>query len=496
MEFIAPTQSLADILISKMAQDLSGAGDTWEKFKTPTEIVPWIREHFRVPETSDNRIIVFPYQEFALKNALEKENGNYKYSLIVYSDIKKSLKSCYGAAAALFIAFTKPWASIKLVANDLKQADSRQMEAARRCIELNPDMKAVCKVKPSGYSIEFPNHSKIEAIPIDPQGEAGGNDDAIFYSELWGMASKAAMKMWTEMAVSPTKYGKSFIWAESYAGFRGQSPLLENLYQQGVVGGRRLDGAEAFDPPLEIYENRAAGLFTLWNTTPRLPWQTPAYYSAEKSRLTDNEFNRIHRNQWGSSEDAFIPIEWWNGCQVSDIPPLNPKEPAVIAVDAAVESDCFAIVMVTGWSGGRFAVRYARAWYPPKGDKIHFRNEDGSGPEQELRRLVAQYNILEIAYDPFQLQDLAERFEDEGLVAMTKFGQQAPRLLADKQLFDIIRDRNIVHSGETDLKDHLKNANRKSEGEKLRIIKRSSELKIDLAVALSMAVDRARSWGL
>ena len=192
-----------------------------DEFINPDPI-EWILEHFRVPETPDHRIVLHPYQIACLREALSKdENGLYRYSTIVWCDIKKSIKSTIAAAVALWIAFNTEWGSIKITANDLKQADSRSAYYARRCIQLNQAMKKICRVKPSGYLIELPNHSRIEAIPASSlppaspdgsMGMAGGNDDAVFYSELWGFKNEAARKFWTETTLSPTKFGKSFRW--------------------------------------------------------------------------------------------------------------------------------------------------------------------------------------------------------------------------------------------------------------------------------------------
>lgn len=71
-----------------------------------------------------------------------------------------------------------------------------------------------------------------------------------------------------------------------------------------------------------------------------------------------------------------------------------------------------------------------------------------------------------------------------------KFSQFAAREIADKQLYDLIRDRRIAHTGNDEVAQHLRNASAKiakDEDTKLRIIKQSSSTKIDLAVALSMA---------
>jgi hypothetical protein len=160
-------------------------------------------------------------------------------------------------------------------------------------------------------------------------------------------------------------------------------------------------------------------------------------------------------------------------------------------MDAAVSDDTFGLLM-----GGRHkdeeshtCIRYARKWTPPKAGKIDFvGTEENPGPEMELRRLIKEYNVIEVAYDPYQLHDLATRLSREGLAWFRPFSQAGDRLVADSELRDKIRDRQIHHSGEADLREHIQNANAAvdKEDRKLRIVKRMSKLKIDLAVCLSM----------
>ncbi len=334
----------------------------------------------------------------------------------------------------------------------------------------------------------FPNRTTIEAIPVDPKGEAGGNDDMVCFSELWGANQTAAMRMWTEMTLSPTKFGQSFRWVETYAGFTGESPLLEQLYETGVKHGRHI-GAELGFPDLEVYANEEARLFCLWNTRPRLPWQTPEYYAQEAAVLPPNEFQRVHRNQWVSSQEAFIDILWWDACR-EGLPPLSRDEPLVLGVDAATTGDSFAIVGVTrhpdtGRRAEDVAVRYCGVWHPPAHGRI-----DYSQPEDALRRLIAEYKVIEVVYDPYQLEEMMQRFRKEQLARCKEFGQGAPRLEADKKLYDTIMRRGIAHDGNPEMRKHLSNADRKTDPEtrKLRIVKRSPLAKVDAAVALSMAV--------
>jgi hypothetical protein len=160
-------------------------------------------------------------------------------------------------------------------------------------------------------------------------------------------------------------------------------------------------------------------------------------------------------------------------------------------MDAAVSGDCFAI-----WMGCRhperpdsILTRYARVWKPKPGHAINFQGtEEEPGPEMELRRLIRDYNIVQVTYDPYQLHDLATRLKTEGLAWFKSFPQDRPRLLADSQLRDLIRDRRFWHRGEAEMRDHFNNANAEIDREdhKIRIVKRTERLKIDLCVAPSM----------
>ena len=79
------------------------------------------------------------YQKDTLREAFSKDkNGLYRYSTIVWSDIKKSAKSSICAAVSLYIADNTPWAENYHIANDLKQADTRVGKYARRAISLSP----------------------------------------------------------------------------------------------------------------------------------------------------------------------------------------------------------------------------------------------------------------------------------------------------------------------------------------------------------------------
>lgn len=458
----------------------AGASARADSFPDP---VAWIEQEFYIPERQHESNPAMPladYQRAVIREAHRTDPaGNFIYDLILWSDIKKSAKSSIAAAVMLYRALRTPYGSFKVVANDLKQADSRVFYYARRAIELNPRLRAQAEIK--NYKITFQNRAVIEAVPVDPSGEAGGNDDFIEFTELHAATSKASQRMWAEMTIPPTKHGKAQRWIDTYAGHTGEAPILEQLYQDCVKPENLITKELSPSAPddLEIY--RSGSILCLWNTKPRLAWQNESYYTSEARILPPAEFDRMHRNLWVTSASVFVPPEWWLACQCSpnELYELRLDDPMVVGIDAGVASDCFAVVSVTR-RGEKVTVRTLRVWQPDN-KKLDF-----AEPESYLRSLHKRFNVIEFCYDPYQLHDMATRLRRDGL-RFREFNQGQDRLIADKQLYDAIRDRRIQHDGSVTLTTHVENANAITEGEKMRLVKRAPHLKIDAAVALSMA---------
>lgn len=458
------------------------------------DLIAFLENEMYIPETPGIPMTLHDEQKAVLRAMSERRNGQFLYSTWLFSMPKKSAKTTIGAGVALWHAWRIGDGEVYIIGNDLKQADNRMAQAIRYCVEHNPRMRARVKVTTSKYKIELDNGTRIESIPVDPRGEAGMNPTGLFWTEAWGAMGNRAELLWSEATLSPTRSGQSFKFIESYAGFNGESLILERLYEGIIKGGA------AHPAALELFTNGSS--IGYWCTRRYLDWQQdPEYYRQQALEKTPEEFGRQHNNQWASASEAFIPIEWWDACRVNSMEPLRPQQGIAVALDAAVDSDCFGMVAMSVRHEGELVipqVRYARKWTPPKGGKITFSNrdnpEDVDYPEGELRRLIRERNVEVVTYDPTQLEDMAQRLG--GIAFWEKFNQGTPRAVADKRLYDIIRERHIEHSGEVDLREHIQNANRKPEDKYLRIIKRNANLKIDLAVATSMCADRALYYNL
>jgi hypothetical protein len=220
----------------------------------------------------------------------------------------------------------------------------------------------------------------------------------------------------------------------------------------------------------------------------------PGFTQQRRQSLTEVEARVLLEAEWEDADDVdrfLASIVLWDACR-EDLSPLDASTPCVLGMDAGESSDTFAVVLVS-WHptrSGILACRYARP-YVPHGGPLDF-----DAIEQDIRDLVARYAVQQIAYDPFLLGQMMRRLSMPGRVIpvpLEPFPQGAQRLEADKNLLDLITQRRLAHDGNADLRQHLDNADKKTDAEsrKLRIVKRAQSLKIDLAVALSMACARA-----
>lgn len=462
----------------------------------PKTIEEFAATRYYIPETG-KPIVLMPHQKSILNYALDEGKD---FQTIVYSTVKKSGKTAIAALVARWVVET--WGKnteVYLIANDYEQARGRVYQKALESIELTPGYNVVQRQLPGRWRIVerqatyIPTHSIMRAVSSDYKGEAGSNPTATFWSELWGYSSETARRLWDELTPVPTRK-RSIRYVETYAGFEDESDLLIDLYKLAMQGRRLthndIDWPFPDQPP--IWVNERAHMFAYWDqgvTARRMPWQNAEYYQIQEATLRPQAFQRLHLNLWTSSVSDFIPFEWWQANEVTSMPPVGPKEPLILGVDAAVSSDCCAIVGVTRnpKNHAEAAIRFKYIWVPPRGGYIDLTKT----VEKTLRDLCKRYNVVEVAYDAYQLHKLMTDLRSDAVAWCKPFSQANDRSLADKQLYDLIRDRRLEHLPDDEFNEHIKHAaakQAKSEDTHLRIVKKTNEGKIDLVVAASMAV--------
>ena len=427
------------------------------------------------------------------------------FQTLVYSCPKKSGKSAMSSLVTRWVAETwNKYGQIFCLANDYEQARGRVYQQVIESIMLDPNYNRGKREIPGRWRIidrealHIPSGTKIKAVAADYKGEAGSNPTLTLWDELWGFSSEASHRLWEEMTPVPTR-SKSVRFISTYAGFQDESDLLFDLYQQGTdpeQGAVRVDiPGWPFEDPSPIYINKQASLCMYWDTgsiARRMPWQTPEYYIVQANALRPQAFDRLHNNFWTTSTESFLPLEWWNSCYDEDIArqPINQHTSCVIGVDASVTNDCTVLVLMSKHPNQErgVTVRAGKIWKPTNANPMNYSEPEGL--KETIIEWCKKFNVVEITYDAFQLHSLMTDLRIDGIAWCRPFAQGGDRNRADKQLYDLIRDRRISHYGDPDMFEHLKNAGAKSSKEedtRFRIVKKTTKGKIDYVVAMSMA---------
>lgn len=501
------------------------------------DICDWAEREFFIPATS-KPIKLFLFQKGILRWLTQRgANGRFRFSTVLYGTVKKSGKSTIGGLVARWVAEAQTrYGEVYTVGNDAKQARERGFKEARRSIELTPGFMYGRRVLPGRWDVREASMrchltgSKIEAIAVDARGEAGGHPAFSLWTELWGYEHTDALRFWDEMTRDPTQ-PDSVRWVETYAGYDGESMLLYGLYEAATKNGRQITNREfaefvcrdvdgeryedfllAFaetngDPDafVPLYANDDGGIGAYWDSGPnarRLPWQDEDYYRQEEATLPPRAYRRLHFNEWVGAEGDFVPIEMWDACYDAELPELMPFDfpndrrssgpMCVLGLDAAATGDCFAAVLVTRHPADTKipAIRKVKLWTP--GDFVEKRI-DFSQVEEWIRQVCKAYNVVQICYDPYQLEDMMQRLKRERVAWCDAFDQGHDRLESDRGLYGRIMQMQIAHQNQPELRQHVANANaklQKDEDSKMRIVKKATNRKVDAIVATSMAVQR------
>lgn len=243
-----------------------------------------------------------------------------------------------------------------------------------------------------------------------------------------------------------------------------------------------------------------SGLFPLFIPYDQRPGRDRAWYETQAMTMPLTALRHFAPETpedalAGADSESFVDMGAWDA--LPSAPVLRTVRegddtPVVVALDAGIVSDNFAMVAVSRRPERHddVAVRYARAWVPSGGRRL-----DLVAIAAEIRAWVGEHNVVQVCYDPYALQLMADEFVEGAVAWMAPFEQGVERLKADAALRQLITARRLaVTPGLSELREHVGNAGIKLGAEEgtLRLVKRSPGRKIDLCVALSMGCRRVR----
>jgi phage terminase large subunit-like protein len=445
--------------------------------------VTWAESSWTLPETR-KPIRLRRWQKAVLRAMFPADGSPSPYETFLISTVKKGGKTTLNAIATMYAALTRPAPeTVYVVANDEAQAQERVYDLIAGSVRRMGLVAAGAAVVSKG-GIVFPETgTKIVALPADFAGAAGAIFGVSSWTELWAFRHEGHVRLWEELTPIPGR--RSLRIVDSYAGFAGDSPILEPMW------GRALKG-ERLDDELAIF---AAG--RLWafvdtgEEAQRRAWLgDPAdfegYYAEQAETLRPGTFARLHLNLWQSGEEAFVTAEDWDGCVDVSARPLRPEEARrlrlSIGVDVATKSDCAAVVAVAR-DGERLRLVRHRIWTPRKGEPLDIEET----VEAFLLDLHRQYRVRAVRADPYQMARSIASLRKAG-IRIEELPQTSGNLTACGQnLYELIRGRNIAIYPDAELRQHALNAVAIESARGWRLAKEKAARKIDGVAALSFA---------
>lgn len=239
-----------------------------------------------------------------------------------------------------------------------------------------------------------------------------------------------------------------------------------------------------------------------------------AYRKALETPADENMFRQLRLNQWVKQSIRWMPMDKWDECaspvNASDLegrvcyagldlasttdlttlvlvfPPEDESEPYVILPFFWLPEETMALrvrrdhVMYDVWERQNYI-------QTTQGNVVHYGHI-----QQFINDLGERFNIREIAYDRWNATMMVQALEDDGFT-LVPFGQGYRDMSPPtKELMRMVLEQKLAHGGHPVLRWNMDNVFvRTDPAGNLKIDKQKSTEKVDGAVALVMALDRA-----
>ena len=402
-----------------------------------------------------------------------------------------------------------------------RQMASLVFNVAADMIRLSPALHKRCKILDSRKRIVFePTNSFYQVLSSDADRAHGVSAHGVIVDEIHVQKNPDLYNVLTKGSGDARRQPLQFI--ISTAGDNIHSIGYE-LFQKAkdLIDGRKTDPTiypvvYAADPEddwtdPEVWKKANPSL----GYTFSIDKLAEACESAKQNPSEENVFKTLRLNMWVNQAVRWMPMAKWDDCASPAFSPedLRGRE-CYAGLDLSSTTDLTALVLVFPPVEPDEPYKVLPyAWVPAEAIEQRSRRDhvnyslwakqgfiqttegnvvDYDFIEQFILRLRDQYSIREIAYDRWNSQSLVTHLMDEGLT-MVPFGQGFVSMSAPtKELMRLTLERKLAHAGHPVLRWCMNNVVVKVDAsENIKIDKGKATERVDLAVALVMALDRA-----
>ena len=468
---------------------------------------------------------LLPWQEKIIRDVfgtVRDDDLSMRQYTTAYIEIpKKNGKSELGAAIALNMLINDDEWKVEVYscASDRQQA-AIVFDVAVDMVRQSPAlMKRVKIITSTRRMIYQPTGSIYQVLSSEVATKHGLNVSACIFDELHTQPTRALYDVMTQG--SGDARGQPLWFLLTTAGTDRNSICWE-VHQKAldILEGRKID--PRFYPVLFGLPDDAdwTSEENWYRANPSLDHTITidkvrdAFRKAQETPADENQFRQLRLNQWVKQSVRWMPMDKWDECGGVVDPYALEGRACYAGLDLSSTSDLTALVLVFPPSDEdepytvmpffwlpeeTLSLRVRRDHVPydqwarrgfiqtTEGNVVHY-----GFIERFICELGERYNIREIAHDRWNATMMVQTLEDDGFT-MVPFGQGFKDMSPPtKELMRIVLEHKLCHGGHPVLRWNMDNAFvRTDPAGNLKLDKEKSTEKVDGAVALVMALDRA-----
>ena len=468
---------------------------------------------------------LLPWQENIVRDVfgtVRDDRPDVRQYTSAYIEIpKKNGKSEIGAALALnMLCNDDEWkAEVYSCASDRQQA-AIVFDVAADMVAQSPALAKRIKVIPSTKRMVYaPTGSIYQVLSSEVATKHGLNVSGCIFDELHTQPTR---KLYDVMTQGSGDARKQPLWFFLTTAGTDRNSICWEVHQKALdlIEGRKHD--PRFYPVVyglpddEDWEDEA----NWYKANPSLGHTIDiekvrdAYRKALESPADENTFRQLRLNQWVKQSVRWMPMAKWDECGAAFDTSILDGRPCYAGLDLASTSDLTTIVLVFPpleeeepyyvlpffWLPDEtldLRVRRDHVMYDVWEKQGAIMTTEGNVThyaviQRFINELGERYNIREIAFDRWGATMMAQALEDDGFT-MVPFGQGFRDMSPPtKELMRLVLERRVAHGGHPVLRWNMDNAFvRTDPAGNQKIDKEKSTEKVDGAVALVMALDRA-----
>lgn len=446
-------------------------------------------------------LVLRPWQQDLIRHIFAGDGESLQHRVSLVGVPRKNGKSALGSTLALYSLLLGPrGGEVYSVAAEMNQARIVFADA-KRMIEASPELADMVKLYRD--AIEVPTTGSVyRVLSAEAYSKEGLSPTFVMFDELHAQPDRTLFDV---MSLAQGARGDlATMVAITTSGVKsdstGNDSIAYSLYQYG----QRVAAGEIDDPTF----------FMAWwegkkeadHRDPKT-WRdanpgfddivAPSDFESAVKRTPEAEFRTKRLNQWVNAKTAWLPAGAWDA--LSDTFEMSPDDEYVLGFDGSWKNDSTAVVAVIlpKEEGEPYRAIKVAAW-----EKDFALDDDSWVVDKKLvaktvMDFVDKYpNIKEMACDPSYWEDEMFQWNDYGIPVVEYRNTVQRTVPATSKLFEAIMSKKLRHNGDAAIARHLENCILKIDSQRGgRITKdfRNPKLKIDLAIALLMAYDRASS---